>query len=106
MYAKPPHHARSPNYARRVLTRTSSPVALQDALLACFRLAPRLPNNAIIRDMERRLLGENPTLLALVTRACHQQGLLQVFEDYCSHDDGDCQGCHFPLSHVSCVRLA
>jgi len=26
--------ARSPNYARRVLTRTSSPVALQDALIA------------------------------------------------------------------------
>ena len=74
---------------------------LQDALLACFRLAPRLPDNAIIRDMERRLLGENPTLLALVTRACHQQGLLQVFEDYCSHDDGDCQGCNFPLSKAA-----
>jgi hypothetical protein len=27
---------------------------LQDALLACFRLAPRLPDNAIIRDMKRR----------------------------------------------------
>lgn len=78
----------------------------QDALLACFRLAPRLPDNAIIRDMERRLLGENPALLALVTRACHQQGLLQVFEDYCSHDDGDCQGCHFPLSHASGAQPA
>jgi hypothetical protein len=41
-----------------------------------------------------------------VTRACHQQGLLQVFEDYCSHDDGDCQGCNFPLLHASCVRPA
>jgi hypothetical protein len=78
----------------------------QDALLACFRLAPRLPDNAIIRDMERRLLGENPTLLALVTRACHQQGLLQVFEDYCSHDDGDCQGCHFPLLQASGAQPA
>jgi hypothetical protein len=79
---------------------------LQDALLACFRLAPRLPDNAIIRDMKRRLLGENPALLGLVARACHQQGLLQVFEDYCSHDDGDCQGCNFPLLHASGVLPA
>jgi hypothetical protein len=67
------------------------------ALLACYRQAPRLPDNAVLRDMARRLLGHDPELLALVQRARHQQGMLQIFDDFCSHDEGDCQGCGFPL---------
>ncbi|WP_179131507.1 DUF2851 family protein [Candidatus Entotheonella palauensis] len=69
---------------------------LQQVLLAAYRLAPRLPDNTLLRDMSRRLLGGDPELLALVTHARHQQGMLQVFEDYCSHDEGGCQGCGFP----------
>lgn len=70
---------------------------LPSSVLACYRSTPRLPDNTILRDMRRRLLGHDPVLLELVTGACHQQGLLQVFEDFCSHDEGDCQGCDFPL---------
>ena len=69
---------------------------LQQLLLASYREAPRLPDNAMLRHMARRLLGDDPPLLALVTHARHQQGMLQVFEDYCSHDEGGCQGCDFP----------
>jgi hypothetical protein len=69
---------------------------LQKLLLASYREAPRLPDNAMLRHMARRLLGDDPPLLALVTHARHQQGMLQVFEDYCSHDEGGCQGCDFP----------
>jgi hypothetical protein len=36
-------------------------------------------------------------LLALVSGARQQQGMLQVFYDFCSNDEGDCQGCDFPL---------
>jgi hypothetical protein len=69
---------------------------LAQLLLTGYRVAPRLPGNSILRDMSRRLLGNDPRLLALVTHARHQQGILQVFEDYCSHDEGGCQGCGFP----------
>lgn len=70
---------------------------LRHTLLACYQMAPRLPDNALLRYMSRRLLGDDPALLALVTGARHQQGMLQVFYDFCSHDEGDCQGCDFPL---------
>lgn len=66
-------------------------------LLACYRVAPRLPDNAVLRDMARRLLGHDPVLLALVKQARHQQGIQQIFDDFCSHNEGDCQGCEFPL---------
>jgi hypothetical protein len=69
---------------------------LQQLLLTSYRVAPRLPGNRLLHDMSRRLLGGEPRLLALVTHARHQQGMLQVFEDYCSHDEGGCQGCGFP----------
>jgi hypothetical protein len=70
--------------------------ALQQLLLTAYRMAPRLSDNAILRHMSRRLLGDDSRLLALVTRARHQQGMLQIFEDYCSRDEGGCQGCDFP----------
>lgn len=77
--------------------RAQGDVDLVPRLLASYRGAPRLPDNAILRDMSRRLLGDDPELLALVTHARQQQGMLQIFEDYCSHDEGGCQGCGFPL---------
>ena len=71
--------------------------ALRETLVASYRAASLLPDNTLLRYMARRLLGDDPVLLALVTRAQHQQGLLQVFDDYCSNDEGECQGCEFPL---------
>ena len=59
--------------------------------------APRLPDNHALRYMARRLLGDDPSLLPLVAGARQQQGLLQVLTDYCGNDEGDCQGCDFPL---------
>ena len=76
--------------------RAQGDAELQQLLLDSYRAAPRLPDNSVLRNMSRRLLGDDPSLLALVTQARHQQGMLQVFEDYCSHDEGGCQGCGFP----------
>jgi hypothetical protein len=70
---------------------------LQGQLLACYRVLPRLPDNQVLRYMARRLLGNDPTLLALVTGARQQQGVLQIFADFCDNDEGECQGCDFPL---------
>ncbi len=80
----------------RCEARHQGDAELEALLRTCYAEAPRLPDNSMLRDMSRRLLGDDPQLLALVTRARHQQGMLQVFEDYCSHDEGGCQGCGFP----------
>jgi hypothetical protein len=70
---------------------------LRANVLACYGVAPRLPDNAVLRYMARRFLGNEPGLLALVRKARQQQGLLQIFYDYCGNDEGNCQGCDFPL---------
>lgn len=70
---------------------------LRATLLACYEAAPRLPDNHALRYMARRLLGDDPSLLSLLAGARQQQGLLQVLMDHCGNDEGDCQGCDFPL---------
>lgn len=80
----------------RCEARRRGDAELETLLHTCYDEIPRLPDNGILRDMSRRLLGDDPQLLALVTHARHQQGMLQVFEDYCSYDEGGCQGCGFP----------
>lgn len=71
--------------------------SLRDTILTCYEAAPRLPDNHALRYMARRLLGDDASLLSLITGARQQQGLLQVLTDHCGNDEGDCQGCDFPL---------
>jgi hypothetical protein len=73
-------------------------VTLSDHLLASYHTAPLLPDNHLLRYMRHRMLGNDPVLLGLVTGARQQQGLLQLFMDFCGNDEGNCQGCDFPLS--------
>ena len=79
-------------YAQR-----AADVALSDRLLACYHAALLLPDNHLLRYMRHRLLGNDPALLAHVTGARQQQGLLQLFTDFCGNDEGNCQGCDFPF---------
>lgn len=43
-----------------------------------------------------RLFGESPLARALLRRAAMQQGLLQIYEDFCTRDASDCERCLFP----------
>lgn len=77
--------------------QTHQDAAMQRMLLDAYHSAPRLPDNALLRYMARRLLGHDPALLPLVSGARQQQGMLQIFYDHCDNDEGNCQGCDFPL---------
>jgi hypothetical protein len=43
-----------------------------------------------------RLLAQRPDVHALLGNAVNQQGMLQLYEDFCSRDASDCVGCPFP----------
>lgn len=78
-------------YARR--RRESS---LEELIYGLYCSLPRLSDNTILRFMRARILGKElegrPTLLSNARR---QQGLFQLYRDYCSPQGGDCQGCGF-----------
>jgi hypothetical protein len=43
-----------------------------------------------------RLLGAHPELPKILKSAANQQGLLQIYEDFCMADNSDCAQCLFP----------
>lgn len=54
-------------------------------------------SNQKLRRATLRLLGGDPTRTKLFTRYYHQQqGLLQIFEDFCLEDASECRDCPFP----------
>ena len=102
-------------------TLTSKPSPKRMALVGATRVGDMLANIfyplLILRQPERwddyaklpaplvsqrveiagvRLLGAHPELVAITRSAVNQQGLLQIYEDFCMADNSDCANCLFP----------
>jgi hypothetical protein len=62
-----------------------------------LRALPPEHDNTLIRTTARLLLGRdhNP---ALYRTALRQQGLIQIFQDFCLHDRTRCQSCALPAA--------
>ena len=57
---------------------------------------PRGQDNAVLAFVARRLFATRERERRLVDGACRQQGLLQVFHDFCLSDRSRCRACPFP----------
>ena len=59
----------------------------------------RLPAQLSNRRLETgatRLFGNDSRRQQFLRTVAHQQGLLQIYEDFCMQDDSDCAQCPFP----------
>ena len=59
------------------------------------RLSSALDNQKV-RRAALRLFGETPRSVRMQKKLFQQQGLLQIYEDYCLEDDSACAECPFP----------
>ena len=57
---------------------------------------PALLDNQKVRRAALRLFGESPLARIFQKKLHHQQGLLQIYEDFCMEDDSACADCPFP----------
>ncbi|HRJ07256.1 MAG TPA: DUF2851 family protein [Prosthecobacter sp.] len=57
---------------------------------------PALLENSRLRRAVARLFGNSTLKKDFGKKLHHQQGLLQVYEDFCLEDDSGCAGCPFP----------
>jgi len=60
-----------------------------------LELPARLANHKLQRAA-RRLFGSDKPPAGIGRRLYHQQGLLQIYEDFCLEDDSGCRDCPFP----------
>ena len=59
----------------------------------------RLPSQLSNRRLETaatRLFGNDSRRNEFLKTVAHQQGLLQIYEDFCMQDNSDCAQCPFP----------
>ena len=59
------------------------------------KLPARLSNRRL-ETAATRLFGSDPRRLLFTKTVAHQQGLLQIYEDFCMQDNSDCAHCPFP----------
>ncbi|MBA3543273.1 MAG: DUF2851 family protein [Chthoniobacterales bacterium] len=59
------------------------------------RLPARLTNRRV-ETGAARLFGDDPRRAQFLRTVARQQGLLQIYEDFCLQDDSDCAQCPFP----------
>ena len=80
---------------------------LANVLLPCFLaegsnvwpVYEKLPARLTNRRLETgatRLFGDDPRRPQFTKTIAHQQGLLQIYEDFCLQDNSDCAQCPFP----------
>jgi hypothetical protein len=57
---------------------------------------PAMLENQKVTRAALRLFGESPRGTLFQKKLHHQQGLLQLYEDFCLEDDSACEQCPFP----------
>jgi hypothetical protein len=62
---------------------------------AYAKLPARLSNRRL-ETAATRLFGNDPRRAQFLKTVAHQQGLLQIYEDFCMQDNSDCAQCPFP----------
>lgn len=75
------------------ISRTDGQAELEHKLAAMYISTPKPSSNAVVDFMERHLFGRNkPTIIKSVR---HQQGLIQLYNDFCYTAPGGCSDCQF-----------
>jgi hypothetical protein len=61
-----------------------------------YATLPSQLSNRRLETAAERLFGNDSRRKWLLRTLAHQQGLLQIYEDFCMHDNSDCDQCPFP----------
>ena len=83
---------------QEILANVCYPLLVLDKsqLWSEYVLLPALLDNQKVRRASLRLFGDEARAEAFQKQVFQQQGLLQVYEDYCLEDDSSCSECPFP----------
>ncbi|MEE9498340.1 MAG: DUF2851 family protein [Nitrospinaceae bacterium] len=79
-----------------IYARASKSVPLEKTLGLLFQTKTRTADNQWIRFMSHYILGDKERLLKELDSDRKTQGLMQVYQDYCTRNQNNCLRCHFP----------
>jgi hypothetical protein len=84
--------------AAEILANVYYPFAFSEGrdIWSEFSKLPARLSNRRLATGATRLFGDDPRRVQFLKTVAHQQGLLQIYEDFCLQDNSDCAQCPFP----------
>ncbi|MGR3220497.1 MAG: DUF2851 family protein [Candidatus Anammoxibacter sp.] len=76
-----------------ISARKSDNIGLEEMLHLVFKMHPRLPANNITKFMTTRIFGDASEANKMICNVRRQQGLHQIFKDFCDSDNFLCDKC-------------
>lgn len=83
-----------------VYARRHADMKLEKMLHLIYRNYKPLFPTSVTRFMEERIMGESRSPCGIVDSVRRQQGLYQIFKDFCENDNVSCNKCALYLSMV------
>jgi hypothetical protein len=79
-----------------IYARASRSVPLETALGLLFKAEKKPTDNKLLRFMKHYLLGNKKNMVDLLNNDKKTQGMMQVYQDFCTKNENNCLRCQFP----------
>ncbi|MGV7221061.1 MAG: DUF2851 family protein [Nitrospinales bacterium] len=79
-----------------IYARASRSVPLETALGLLFKAEKKPTDNKLLRFMKHYLLGNKKNMVNLLNNDKKTQGMMQVYQDFCTKNENNCLRCQFP----------
>lgn len=84
-----------------VYARKHNNTKMEKTLHLVYRNYTPLPGTSVTKFMSHRIFGQPGATKTIITSARRQQGLYQIFKDFCENDNMSCNKCALYLSMVN-----
>ncbi len=76
--------------------RASRSPALETAYNVIFQSGVKSGDNKLLRFMRHYIFGDKKDMIAVLVNDKQTQGLMQIYQDFCTQNENNCLQCQFP----------
>ena len=79
-----------------IYARASKSVPLETAFNVLFQSGKKSGDNKLLRFMRHYIFGNKKDMIEVLASDKQEQGLMQIYQDFCTQNDNNCLRCQFP----------
>ncbi|MDA1109239.1 MAG: DUF2851 family protein [Nitrospinae bacterium] len=79
-----------------IYARASKSVSLETAFNVIFQSGTKSGDNKLLRFMRHYIFGDKKDMIAVLANDKQTQGLMQIYQDFCTQNENNCLKCQFP----------
>lgn len=79
-----------------IFARASKSEKLEAGFNVLFQSGKKPSDNKLLRFMKHYIFGNQKDMIQVLKNDKQAQGLMQIYQDFCTQNDNNCQRCQFP----------